>query len=380
MAQSKKYGVAAEIEKLLEAGFIRPVQYQRWMSNVVPVPKKNGKICVCIDFTDLNKACPSDPYPFSRIRDLVDATSGYERLPFMDGFSGYNQIPFFEGDQEHTAFVIDRGFYCYTVMPFGLKNTGATYRHLVDHMCKDLIGKTMEVYIDDMVVKSKQKESHFLDLQKTFDILRRYQNDVSAVLFVTDPHEKPVYFVSKSLTGAETRYKKIEKIALALLHASRRKPYFQGRQIVVYSEYLLKRILERADDSNRLAIWSNFLGAYEIKYETRTAEKGHALATLLADFPVDDIETVTEEEELLNKPIESTINQTGGESAMEIDVPEPLWTVFTDGSSNIGEAGVGCVILTPEGSCIEKATRLGFRESNNEAEYEATIIGLKAIK
>ncbi|XP_026414336.1 uncharacterized protein LOC113310015 [Papaver somniferum] len=119
MAQRKKDGVAAEVEKLLEAGFIRPVQYPRWMSNVVPVPKKNGKIRICIDFTDLNKACPSDPYPLPRIRDLVDAPSGCGRQSFMDGFSGYNQIPLFEEDQEYTAFVTDRGVYCYTVMPLG---------------------------------------------------------------------------------------------------------------------------------------------------------------------------------------------------------------------------------------------------------------------
>ncbi|XP_026450695.1 uncharacterized protein LOC113350791 [Papaver somniferum] len=169
------------------------------------------------------------------------------------------------------------------------------------------------------------------------------ENAVSAVLFITDPHEKHVYFVSKSLTRAETLYKKMEKIALALL-----------------------------------AIWSNFLGAYEIKYETRTAEKRHALAALLANFPVDDIETVAGEEEEFFKPTESVTDQTGGESAMEVDTPEPLWTIFTDGSSNIG--GVGCVILTSEGSRIEKATRLGFQASNNEAEYEAEIIGLKAFK
>ncbi|XP_026384876.1 uncharacterized protein LOC113280473 [Papaver somniferum] len=205
------------------------------------------------------------------------------------------------------------------------------------------------------------------------------ENVVSAVLFVTDPHEKTVYFVSKSLTGAEKRYKNIEKIALALFHASRRlKPYFQVRQIVVYSEYPLKRILECADDSIRLAIWSNFLGSYEIKYETRTVEKRHALVALLAYFPVDDKQTVTEEEEELFKPIEPATDHTGGESVIEVDTPEPLWTVFTDGASNVG--GDGCVILTPEGSRIEKATRLGFQASNNDAEYEAAIIGLKAVK
>ncbi|XP_026451656.1 uncharacterized protein LOC113351980 [Papaver somniferum] len=115
-------------------------------------------------------------------------------------------------------------------------------------------------------------------------------------------------------------------------------------------------------------------------YETRTAEKGHALAALLAYFPVDDIETVVGEEKEFFKPIESATDQTGGESSMEVDTPEPLWTVFTNVSSNVGGSGVGCVILTPEGSRIEKATILGFQASNNEAEYKAAIIGLKDVK
>ncbi|XP_026420724.1 uncharacterized protein LOC113316792 [Papaver somniferum] len=131
MVQRKKDGVTAEVEKLLEAGFIRTVQYPRWLSNVVPVPKKNGKIRVCIGFTDLNEACPSDPYPLPRIRDLEDATSGYGRPSFMDGFLGYNQIPLFEEDQENIAFMTEIGVYCYTVMSFGLKNAWATYQHLV---------------------------------------------------------------------------------------------------------------------------------------------------------------------------------------------------------------------------------------------------------
>ncbi|XP_026430802.1 uncharacterized protein LOC113327899 [Papaver somniferum] len=338
MAQRKRDGVTAEVESLLEAGFIRPVQYPRWLSNVVPVPKKNGKIRVCIDFTDLNKACSSDPYPLPRIRDLVDATSWYVRLSFMDG---------------------------------------ETYQHLVDHMFKDLIGKSMEVYIDDMVVKSEQKESHFLDLQKTFDILRQYHMKLNPAKFF-DVLKKAVNFGWKD--ECEKAFDEIKQyLSIPPVLVSPK----TGQPIEVYlaaTENVLKRILERADDSSRLAIWSNFLGAYEIKYETRTAEKGHALDALLADFHVDDIQTVTGEEEELFKPIEPTTDQTGGESAMEVDTPEPLWTVFTDGSSNVGGAGVTCVILTLEGSRIEKATRLGFQASNNEAEYEAAIIGLKAVK
>ncbi|XP_026383293.1 uncharacterized protein LOC113278750 [Papaver somniferum] len=347
MAPERKANVAEEIDRMLEARIIRPVKYPEWLENIVVVPKKNGKI----------------------------------------------------------------------------RNAGATYQRLVDEMFKDMIGKTMEVYIDDMVVKSKKKESHLMDLKRTFDRLRQYGmklnaskcsfgltsgkflgymmtqigieanpeqirailemssprnkkeiqrltgrlaalnrfiswfsdkcksfflalkkvkkfdwneecerafNEIKqylisppvltspktgqtvyiylaasdyvvcAVLFVREPEERPVYFVSKSLTDAETRYSKIEKMALALMHAARRlKPYFEGRRLVVYTEYPLKKVLGRTDDSSRLATWDTYLGAYTIDYEPRTAEKGHAITSLMADFPVDDIpvsESILEEE------------------------------------------------------------------------------------
>ncbi|XP_026378564.1 uncharacterized protein LOC113273003 [Papaver somniferum] len=400
MTKSKKYGVTAEVEKLLESGFIRPVQYPRWMSNVVPVPKKNGKICVCIDFTDLNKACPSDPYPLPRIRDLVDATSGYGRLSFMNGFSGYNQIPLFGEDQEHTAFVTARGVYCYNVMPFGLKNTWATYQHLVDHMFKDLIGKTIEVYIHDMVVKSEQKDSHFLDLQKTFDILRQYRmklNPAKCSFGLSSGNFLGYLMTHRGIEANPEQIRAIREIPSPRTKKEKEvnfgwkdeceKDFDEINQYLSTFPVLVSPktgqpigVYLAATENARLDIWSNFLGAYEIKYETRTAEKGNALAALLAYFPVDDIETVIEEEEELFKPIESTTDQTGSESVMEVDTPEPLWTVFTDGSSNVGGAGVGCVIRTPEGSRIEKTTRLGFQASNNEDEHEAAIISLKAVK
>ncbi|KAL5545378.1 hypothetical protein UlMin_005065 [Ulmus minor] len=82
---------------------------------------------VCVDFTDLNKACPKDNFPLPRIDQLVDAMAGHELLSFMDAYSGYNQIRMHQPDQEHTAFLTDQGLYCYKVMPFGLKNAGATY-------------------------------------------------------------------------------------------------------------------------------------------------------------------------------------------------------------------------------------------------------------
>ena len=106
---------------MLTAGFIREVYYSEWLANVVLVKKANGKLRMCVDFTDLNKACPKDSFPLPRIDQLVDFTTGHKLLTFMDTFSGYNKIKMAEEDQEKTAFITSQGLYCYKVMPFGLK-------------------------------------------------------------------------------------------------------------------------------------------------------------------------------------------------------------------------------------------------------------------
>ena len=116
-----------EVTKLLTAGFIREVYYPDWLTNVVLVKKTNRKWRMCVDFTNLNKACLKDSFPLPRIDQLVDSTAGHKLLTFMDAFLGYNQIKIAEEDHEKTAFITSQGLYCYKVMPFGLKNAGATY-------------------------------------------------------------------------------------------------------------------------------------------------------------------------------------------------------------------------------------------------------------
>ena len=122
-----------EVERLKENGFIWVAFYPSWVSNPVLVPKPNSKWRTCVDFTDLNKACPKDCFPLPRIDQLVDATARHEILSFMDAYSGYNQISMHPPDEDHTSFQTDIGLYCYKVMPFGLKNVGATYQRLVDN-------------------------------------------------------------------------------------------------------------------------------------------------------------------------------------------------------------------------------------------------------
>ena len=123
-----------EVQKLMVAKFIHEMYYPDWLANVVMVKKANGKWRMCVDFTNLNKAYPKDSYPLLRIDQLVDSTAGHKLLSFMNAFSGYNQIRMDEADQEKTSFITSQGLFRYKMMPFGLKNAGATYQRLVNHM------------------------------------------------------------------------------------------------------------------------------------------------------------------------------------------------------------------------------------------------------
>ena len=144
----------------MDVGFIREVKYPEWLANVVVVLKKGGKWRVCIDYTDLNDTCPKDSFPLPRIDQIVYASSGHGMLSFLDAFSGYHHIPMYLIDAEKTTFITSHELFCCNVMPFGLKNAGATYQRLVTKMFRPLLGKTMEVYIDDMLVKSKERPDH----------------------------------------------------------------------------------------------------------------------------------------------------------------------------------------------------------------------------
>ena len=173
-ALERQKAINEEVGKLLQAGATREVEYPEWLANVLPVKKANGKWRLCIDFIDVNKACPKDSFPLLRIDLIVDATASHELLSFMDAFSGYNQISMDPDDQEKTSFVIGQGTFCYRVMPFGLKNAGATYQRLVNKMFQKQIGTSMEVYIDDMLVKSTTVELHIAHMSEAFQILREY--------------------------------------------------------------------------------------------------------------------------------------------------------------------------------------------------------------
>ena len=130
--KEKRQVIWEETEKLLKVGYIREIQYPEWVANVVLVKKANWKWKMCVNFTDLNKACPKDSYPLPSIDALVDSASGCKLLSFLDAFSGHNQIMMHPRDECKTAFMTESSCYCYRAMPFGLKNAGATYQRLMD--------------------------------------------------------------------------------------------------------------------------------------------------------------------------------------------------------------------------------------------------------
>ena len=154
---SRQEAIKDEIDKLKQAGFIYPIEYTTWVSNPVPVLKKQGTIRVCTDFHDLNKACPKENFPTPFIKKIIDECAGHKVLSFMDGFSGYNQIVICHADQLKTAFISPWGTFSYRVMPFGLKNAGATFQRAMAYCFHDL-AHIILAYLDDLTTCSKHRE------------------------------------------------------------------------------------------------------------------------------------------------------------------------------------------------------------------------------
>ena len=173
--EEKRQAIKEETQKLLVAGHIREIQYPEWLANVVLVKKSSRKWRMCVDFTDLNKACPKDSYPLPSIDALVDSASGCKLLSFLDSFLGYNQIKMHPMDEEKTAFMTEKSCYCYKVMPFGLKNVGATYQRLMDKVLAPMLGRNVQAYVEDMVVTSLGKSRHVTNLEELFTTIARYK-------------------------------------------------------------------------------------------------------------------------------------------------------------------------------------------------------------
>ena len=167
--------ITQEVKKLLVAGFIKPIQHPKWLSNIIPVKKKNGQIRCCVDFRNPNRVCPKDEFPLPNIDLLVDSVVGSSMFSFMDGYNGYNQIHMAAKDAEKTTFRTPIGNFYYTMMPFSLKNARATYQRTMTAIFHDMMHKEMEDYVDNIVVKSKTKIGHLQVLEQVFKRRRKYK-------------------------------------------------------------------------------------------------------------------------------------------------------------------------------------------------------------
>jgi hypothetical protein len=213
MSDDKTEGARNEVKRLLSAGVIREVTYPECLANTVMVKKANGKWRMCIDFTDLNKACPKDEFPLPRIDSLVDAAASSELMSLLDCYSGYHQIWMKKEDEPKTSFITTSGTYCYLRMPEGLKNAGGSFSRMTVNVLHSQIGRNVLTYVDDViVVKSMKQENHIADLQETFANFRKAGLKLNS--------EKCVFGVKKgkflgclvSTKGIEANPNKIEAI------------------------------------------------------------------------------------------------------------------------------------------------------------------------
>jgi ribonuclease HI len=445
--------------------------------------KANGKWRMCIDFTDLNKACPKDEFPLPRIDSLVDAAASLELMSLLYCYSGYHQIWMKKEDEPKTSFITPSGTYCYLRMPEGLKNARGSFSRMTTKVLHSQIGRNVLTYLDDIIVKSTKQENHIADLPETFANFRQAglklnpekcvfgvkkgtflgflvstkgikanPNKIEAILRMEPPNTKkgaqqlagrlaslnrliprseernlpffeilkstevfqwglaqqrafeelnqylidlttltppspgaplllyvaasnfaasvalvqekqdgqvkkqaPVYFVSKVQSLSKKNYTELEKVLYAVLMASRKlRHYFQAYHIIVPSSQPLKDIMRNREATGRIGKWAAELIEFSIDYVHMSSIQSQALADFIADWTPGAQEEVTKDAE--------------------------AWTVFCDGSWGTFGAGAAAVLVAPFKVRTCYAVRLDFSCTNNIAEYEALLLGLRKLK
>lgn len=166
--------VKNKVSMFVVVGHVREVKYPEWLTNMVLAPKP-PTWRMCVDYTGLNKVCPMDHFLLPRINLLVDETLGCVLFSFMDAFRGYHQISMHEGDEEKTTFITLDGVLCYLVMVFRLNSSGSSYTRMVAKLLGKLFEKSIEAYVDDMLVKSQEEATHENDLATCFQIMTKFK-------------------------------------------------------------------------------------------------------------------------------------------------------------------------------------------------------------
>uniref|UniRef100_A0A2N9HNM1 Uncharacterized protein n=1 Tax=Fagus sylvatica TaxID=28930 RepID=A0A2N9HNM1_FAGSY len=360
-------------------------------TNIVPVPKKDGKVRMCVDYRDLNRASPKDNFPLPHIDTLVDNTATNVVFSFMDGFSGYNQIKMAEEDKSKTAFVTHWGTFVYDVMPFGLKNAGATYQRAMVTLFHDMIHHEIEVYVDDMIAKSRTAQDHLTDLRKLFQRLKKYQlrlNPNKCAFGVTSG--KLLGFIVSGrgieIDPAKTARKPFDKIKEYLLNPPILVPPTPGRPLILYltvQEASMGCMLGQQDETGKKEQAIYYLSKKFTEPETRyllvektccalglglqeaetvhallhhlvgipdgpnQAIKGQAIADYLADYPSEQLELMDSEFPDEDVMIVEEDNQG-------------RWKLYFDGAANAVGSGIGAVLHAS--SVLQAALEFGAYE------------------
>ncbi|XP_075503970.1 uncharacterized protein LOC142541298 [Primulina tabacum] len=428
-----------QVKELLKAGNIREIQFPTWLSNVVLVPKSTGKWRMCVDFRDLNKACPKDHYPLPRIDQLVDSTSGFELLSFMDAYQGYHQIPLAKSDQDKSSFIT---------------SGGATYQRLMNKVFEKQLGRNVEVYVDDILGKSKEVADFIIDLEETFATLMHYgiklnpakcifgvksgkflgfivtdrgievnQEKVKSVLCMSSPRSvKEVQkltgriaslfrFISRSAHRSYHFFQVLrkaqqfgwdEKCELAfqdlkihlaeLLVLVKPEP---GEKLFVYlstTEYAVSSVLIKEEGSDQKHVYyvSHALRGPELHYSE--IEKV-ALALIMTARKLRPYFLSHQIIVLTNSPLGRIMTHSEVSGRMikwiielgEYDIEyKPRVAIKAQALSDFlsemvqPEEEEEVVIISPPGEKIKLALRIDSRVTNNEAEYEAVLAGIQA--
>jgi hypothetical protein len=212
MFEEKVKAVEAEVQWLQDTKMIREVLYLVWLANTVPVKKKNRKWRMCVDFTDLNKACKKDDFPLERVDKIVDDAANSEMLSLLDMFSGYHQIRVRREDEEKTSFITPFGTFCFVRMPEGLKNAGCTFLRMISIVLHPQLRRNILAYVDDIVVKSIQRKDHIGDLAETFANLRAANLRLNPEKCVFGIHKGKILGCLVSTKGIEENPDKIKAL------------------------------------------------------------------------------------------------------------------------------------------------------------------------
>nr|GEX66040.1 reverse transcriptase domain-containing protein [Tanacetum cinerariifolium] len=313
-APERTKAIQAEVQKIVEARIMREVYYHNWLSNPVMVKKHDGSWRMCVNFTDLNKASV---------------------------------------DEEKTTFHTGHGVYCYTKMPFGIKNAGATYQRLMDKVFESQMGQNIEVYVDNLVVKSHTETEMVRDIEETFQTLRKISMKLNPKKCSFGLAEGVFLGDFRWTAEAEQAFQQLKQHLsnLPLLAA----PKLQEELIMYLSAThgAISAVMSHPDVAERLQKWSIMLGEHNITYRPRMSIKGK----IIADF----------------------LNEMSGNASQGVSVgvtQEEPWTLFTDSSSCVDGSSAGLILTNLEGVEFTYALRFQFVASNNEDKYEALITSL----